>query len=108
MSTNSSQVSFGPASTVATGGGRGPVAVNSSGTVVVVMLTDTQLVYTVGFCDPSTNKVQFGNPILPVYTWAKTAVSSFDVSMQSDGTQVVVVFQIGGERLSTLLHYGYA
>lgn len=90
-------VNFGPEANVYSGGGRGAVAVNSSGTVVVVMLTKTSLVYSVGSIDLSTSTVSFPSQPNTAYAWGDdTPAVSFDVAIQDTGDQVVLVWQTGG------------
>ncbi len=91
-------VTFGPEANVSTGGGRGAVAVDSSGTVVVVMLTTTALVYSIGSVDLSTNTVSFPNAPNTAYAWGtdETAAINFDVAIQDTGNTVVLVWQTGG------------
>jgi hypothetical protein len=90
-------VSFGSEANVCTGGGQGAVAVNSSGTVVVVMLTTTSLVYSVGSVDLSTSTVSFPSQPNTAYAWGdEMPVVYFDVAIQDTGDQVVLVWQTGG------------
>jgi hypothetical protein len=90
-------VSFGPEVNVYTGGGRGAVAVNSSGVVVVVMLTETALVYSVGSVELATNTIAFSGAANTAYEWGDDMPAvSFDVAIQDTGNQVVLVWQTGG------------
>jgi hypothetical protein len=90
-------VTFGPEANVYTGGGRSAVTVDSSGTVIVVMLTSDALIYSVGTVDLSTNTVSFPNVPNTAYAWGDdTAACNFDVAIQDTGGQVALVWQTGG------------
>jgi hypothetical protein len=91
-------ITFGAEANVYTGGGRGAVAVDSSGTVVVVMLTSAGLVYSIGSVDASTSTVSFPNSPNTAYAWGDDEMPAinFGVAIQYTGNTVVLVWQTGG------------
>jgi hypothetical protein len=91
-------ISFGAEANVLTGGGRGKIAVDSSGNVIVVMLSDTAVIYSVGSIDLSTNTVSFPNSPITAYIWGaddNNPPINFDVGM-SDSGAVALIWQTGG------------
>ena len=100
-------VTFGSETTILEGGGRGAVAVNNAGQVVVIMLSDTCLQYVVGTADANAQTVSFPSSPQPAYTWDKgDAVCDFDVAMAPTANQVVLVFEQGGGKAEMFYRVG--